>query len=371
MVGCDVVTSAAAGTLRKLRHGTAPVLNTHEMMTGDFVAQPDIAFPMDELVQTLQDRCGAENVYRVAATDIARVVFGDSMAANLFLLGYAYQLGRLPIPASAIESAIELNGRAARMNCDAFRLGRQVAVRPELGDELRHSQEMSESMADLDTTDLNSVIEYRRAFLIDYQAAPYADRYMDLVNKVRDKDRALSGERSALTMGVAQAYFKLLARKDEYEVARLHTDPLFHEKVAATFEGNYRLRFHLAPPFLAKKDAATGLPMKREFGAWILVLFKWLAAARGLRDSVFDPFRFFSERRFDRQMINEYEQLVDQLIEVVGDHNYADAVELSRLPLQVRGYGHVKQRSAKAIEVRHADLMTRVHAPGVKARAVG
>ena len=371
MVGCDVVTSAAAGTLRKLRQGTATVLNTHEMMTGDFVAQPDIAFPMDELVQTLQDRCGAENVYRVAATDIARVVFGDSIAANLFLLGYAYQLGRLPIPASAIESAIELNGRSARMNCDAFRLGRQVAVRPELGDELRHSQEMSESMADLDTTDLNSVIEYRRAFLIDYQDAPYADRYMDLVNKVRDKDRALSGERSELTMGVAQAYFKLLARKDEYEVARLHTDPLFHEKVAATFEGNYRLRFHLAPPFLAKKDATTGLPMKREFGAWILVLFKWLAAARGLRDSVFDPFRFFSERRFDRQMINEYEQLVDQLIEVVGDHNYADAVELSRLPLQVRGYGHVKQRSAKAIEARHADLMTRVHAPGVKARAVG
>jgi indolepyruvate ferredoxin oxidoreductase len=371
MVGCDVVTSAAAGTLRKLRPGTATVLNTHEMMTGDFVAQPDIAFPMDELVQTLQDRCGAENVYRVAATAIARVVFGDSIAANLFLLGYAYQLGRLPIPASAIESAIELNGRSAQMNCDAFRLGRQVAVRPELGDELLHSQEVSGSMADLDTTDLHSIIEYRRAFLIDYQDAPYAERYMDLVNKVGDKDRALSGERSALTVGVAQAYFKLLARKDEYEVARLHTDPLFHEKVAATFEGKYRLRFHLAPPFLAKKDATTGLPMKREFGAWILVLFKWLAAARGLRDSVFDPFRFFSERRFDREMINEYEQLVDQLIEVVGDHNYADAVELARLPLQVRGYGHVKQRSAKAIEARHADLMTRVHAPSVKARAVG
>ena len=137
MVGCDVVTSAAAGTLRKLRLGTATVLNTHEMMTGDFVAQPDIAFPMDELVQTLQDRCGAENVYRVAATAIARV-FGDSIAANLFLLGYAYQVGRLPITASAIESAIELTGRSAQMNCAAFRLGRQAAVRPALGDELLH-----------------------------------------------------------------------------------------------------------------------------------------------------------------------------------------------------------------------------------------
>jgi indolepyruvate ferredoxin oxidoreductase len=371
MVGCDVVTSAAAGTLRKLRRGTATVLNMHEMMTGDFVAQPDIAFPMDELVQTLQDCCGAENVYRVAATAIARVVFGDSIAANLFLLGYAYQLGCLPVPATAIESAIELNGRSAQMNCDAFRLGRQVAVRPELGDKLLGSQAVSESTVDPDTIDLNSVIEYRRAFLIDYQDARYADRYVGLVNKVRDKDRAFSGERKALTVAVAQAYFKLLARKDEYEVARLHADPRFHDKIAATFEGEYRLRFHLAPPFLAKKDPTTGLPMKREFGAWILVLFKWLAAARGLRDSVFDPFRFFSERRFDREMISEYEQLVDQLIEVVGDHNYADAVELAGLPLQVRGYGHVKQRSAKAIEARHADLMTRVQAPVVKARAAG
>ena len=371
MVGCDVVTSAAAGTLRKLRRGTTTVLNTHEMMTGDFVAQPDIAFPMDELVQTLQDRCGAENVYRVAATAIARVVFGDSIAANLFLLGYAYQLGRLPIPATAIESAIELNGRSAQMNCDAFRLGRQVAVRPEVVDELLHSRQASDSMSDRDTTDPTSIIEYRRAFLVDYQDASYADRYMALVNKVRAKDRALSGERRALTVGVAQAYFKLLARKDEYEVARLHTDPLFHEKVAATFEGKYRLRFHLAPPFLAKKDPTTGLPIKREFGAWILVLFKWLAAARGLRDSVFDPFRFFSERRFDRQMINEYEQLVEQLIDIVGDHNYVDVVELARLPLQVRGYGHVKQRAAKAIEARYADLIARVHAPAGKARAVG
>ena len=371
MVGCDVVTSAAAGPLRKLRRGTPTVLNTHELMTGDFVAQPDIAFPMDELVQTLQDRCGTENVYRVAATAIARVVFGDSIAANLFLLGYAYQLGRLPIPATAIESAIELNGRSAQMNCDAFRLGRQVAVRPEVVDELLHSQQASDSMSDRDTTDPTSIIEYRRAFLVDYQDAPYADRYMALVNKVRAKDRALSGERRALTVGVAQAYFKLLARKDEYEVARLHTDSPFHEKVAATFEGKYRLRFHLAPPFLAKKDPTTGLPIKREFGAWILVLFKWLAAARGLRDSVFDPFRFFSERRFDRQMINEYEQLVEQLIDIVGDHNYVDVVELARLPLQVRGYGHVKQRAAKAIEARHADLIARVHAPAGKARAVG
>ena len=371
MVGCDVVTSAAAGTLRKLRRGTTTVLNTYEMMTGDFVAQPDIAFPMDELVQTLQDRCGTENVYRVAATAIARVVFGDSIAANLFLLGYAYQLGRLPIPATAIESAIELNGRSAQMNCDAFRLGRQVAVRPEVVDEWLHSQQASDSMSDRDTADPTSIIEYRRAFLVDYQDASYADRYMALVNKVRAKDRALSGERRALTVGVAQAYFKLLARKDEYEVARLHTDSLFHEKVAATFEGKYRLRFHLAPPFLAKKDPTTGLPIKREFRAWILVLFKWLAAARGLRDSVFDPFRFFSERRFDRQMINEYEQLVEQLIDIVGDHNYVDVVELARLPLQVRGYGHVKQRSAKAIEARHADLIARVHAPAGKARAVG
>ena len=172
-------------------------------------------------------------------------------------------------------------------------------------------------------------------------------------------------------MAVAQSYFKLLARKDEYEVARLHSQAAFHQELANQFEGPYRLRFHLAPAFIAGKDPATGLPVKREFGSWIMVVFRALSACRGLRDTIFDPFRFSSERRLERKLLSDYETLVAQLIAHVESHNHVHAVDLARLPLKVRGYGYVKLRAAEAVEKEQVRLMTAFSSAVLQSRAVG
>ena len=371
LLGCDVVTSASPGTMRKLHSGTKAVLNEHQMMTGEFVQQPDFSFPMQELIAALSARCGQSNVHTIPATTVANAVFGDSIAANLFLLGYAYQLGGLPVPATAIESAIALNARAVEMNREAFRLGRQVAARPQVMEDLLRQNLGDGDVTTTDPEDLASFIDYRYRFLKAYQNEAYAERYRTLVESVIAKEQSLASDWDELSMAVAQSYFKLLARKDEYEVARLHSQAAFHQELANQFEGPYRLRFHLAPAFIAGKDPATGLPVKREFGSWIMVVFRALSACRGLRDTIFDPFRFSSERRLERKLLSDYETLVAQLIAHVESHNHVHAVDLARLPLKVRGYGYVKLRAAEAVEKEQVRLMTAFSSAVLQSRAVG
>jgi indolepyruvate ferredoxin oxidoreductase len=281
----------------------------------------------------------------VDATTIATNLLGDAIFANFFLLGVAYQLGLIPIGAAAIDEAIELNGVAVDNNRRAFLWGRRYADDPEA---VRREAKVDESRGDADAEpSVDELIETRRKHLIDYQDEAYAERYLRLVQRVRQREGELqpllAEAELSLTRAVAKAYFKLLAYKDEYEVARLYSNGDFEKSLAERFEGDYRLRFHLAPPLLAKRDPVSGAPLKREFGGWMLALMRLLARCRGLRGSALDPFAYSAERRQERTLIAEYEQDIDELLEDLCQDKLETAVEIASLPLGMRGFGHVKQ----------------------------
>jgi indolepyruvate ferredoxin oxidoreductase len=292
------------------------------------------------------------------ATRLATGLMGDSIATNLFMVGYAYQRGLLPVGQAAILRAIELNATAVESNKQSFSWGRLAALEPAkvasaaIPMAKPESQRLSES--------LDEVIERRRAFLTDYQDAAYARRYTDLVAKVRAVEATKQPGTSDLTEAVARYYFKLLAIKDEYEVARLYAETDFVKRVAAQFEGDYKLRFHLAPPTLKKPDNASGEPAKSTYGSWMLPVFRMLAKLRRFRGGPLDVFGKTAERRHERALIGEYETLVDELLSRLTPSNYEVAVSLASIPEHIRGYGHVKERHLKDAKAREAALLERL-----------
>ena len=344
LIGCDLVVSGGAECLRALRKGaTRAIVNTHQVMTGDFTRQADMAFPADALRHAIADSVGPTRAEFLDASPLATALMGDAIATNLFMLGYAYQKGLVPLRASAIERAIELNGAAVEMNKQAFLWGRRAAL-----DLAAVQRTVAASTAippgrALSRT-LEEIIERRAAALTDYQNAAYAARYRVLVERVRAAEAADAKGLSGLTEAVARYYFKLLAYKDEYEVARLYTDGNFRKALEAQFEGDYRLEFHLAPPLLAEVDPLTGHARKRGYGPWMLRLFGVLARLKTLRGTVFDVFGYSAERRMERQLIVEYEQTMERVLASLTPANHGAAVELASLPERIRGFGHVKQR---------------------------
>jgi indolepyruvate ferredoxin oxidoreductase len=281
----------------------------------------------------------------------------------MFMLGYAYQRGLVPITAEAIDQAIELNGAAQQMNRESFLWGRRTAVDRQAVENLIAARQDAAraSLAPAPIEDLAQAIAWRRQFLVDYQNAAYAQRYTALVDRVERLERQHFPGRTALTRAVAQYHFKLMAIKDEYEVARLHADSGFLASVAQRFEGDYRLVFNLAPPLLARRDPATGAPRKREFGAWVVPVFRLLAKMRFLRGSAFDLFGRTQERRMERQLLADYEQRIAQVLDTLqttGDPAHHEAaVALASLPEQIRGYGHVRARSVAAAKQRETALL--------------
>jgi indolepyruvate ferredoxin oxidoreductase len=282
---------------------------------------------------------------------------GDSIATNLFMVGYAYQRGLLPVGEAAILRAVELNGAAVDANTQSFLWGRLAAVEPQkvvdaaIPSAKPDSQRLSQS--------LDEMIERRRAFLTDYQDAPYAKRYTDLVAKVRDAEATQQPGMTDLSEAVARYFFKLLAIKDEYEVARLYAETDFVARVAAQFEGNYKLTFHLAPPTTNKPDAKTGEAAKSAYGPWMLPVFRVLAKMRKFRGTAFDLFGRTDERKRERALIADYERLVDELLAKLSPANYETAVALASIPEHIRGYGHVKERHLKDAKAREAELLAR------------
>ena len=360
VLGADLVVSAADDALAKLNRATShAVINTQLSPTADFTRNPDAVFPVNEMQQTISDEIEAGHGHFVNATRLATNLLGDAIFANFLLLGVAYQHGLVPLDESSILQAIELNGVAIEKNRQAFLWGRRyvvdaAAVRQAAGFD-------DPQRAPSEETDLAQIIEYRETFLVDYQDRSYADRYRQLVERVRKRemesglhDRA---NQLPLTEAVARSYFQLLAYKDEYEVARLFTDGGFENSLAAQFDGNYRLRFHLAPPWLAGRDKSTGLPMKREFGSWILPLFRLLARFRSLRGSALDPFGYSAERRQERRLIVDFEQDIEALLKRLEAENYDRLIELARLPQKIRGFGHVKQASVDSFFQARARLL--------------
>jgi indolepyruvate ferredoxin oxidoreductase len=358
LLGADLTVSAGDDALSKLNHEHSYAVINHTLSsTAEFTRNPDAEFPLHEMEQTIAEEIKDGRSHFVDATTIASRLLGDAIFANFFLLGVAYQQGLIPISATSIAEAIELNGVAVELNRQAFLWGRRYAE--DAAGVCREAGIDQEHAVDSDNESLDDLITRCQTNLIDYQDQAYADRYLRLVERVRrhECEQPLTAAVLPLTTAVAQSYHKLLAYKDEYEVARLYSNGDFEKSLAAQFEGDYRLRFHLAPPLLAKRDPATGKPLKREFGGWILGLFGLLAKFKGLRGGTLDIFGYTAERKLERGLITQYEQDIDVILGQVTPQNRAIAVEMASLPLKMRGFGHVKLANIEQAK-RRGDLLS-------------
>ena len=361
VLGCDVVVTAGADTRATMRPGrTAVVVNTQETMTGDFTRDADLVFPADALMRGIERAAGPRQVDRVDATRIATALVGDAIATNMFMLGYAWQKGRIPLSAAAIGRAIELNGVAVAANLRAFDWGRRTAADRDAVVRLASPGIDVAPPRERETSE--SAVDRRAAFLEDYQDAAYASRYRAFVERVRVAERSRAKGMRGLAEAVAGSYFKLLAYKDEYEVARLHAAPEFRRRLEAVFEGDWTLEFHLAPPLFARFDPATGEPRKSRYGPWMMRVFAVLARLKGLRGTVLDPFGYTRERRRERRLVQRYERTVSTLVADLDHTNHAIAVEIASLPDRIRGFGHVKARSIEEAERRENELLERFKA---------
>ena len=369
LLGCDLVVSASADALSKLQAGhSRAIVNSHETITGDFTRNPDLAFPGRRCSAASPTQPERGNTEFVDATQMATGLLGDSIASNLFMLGYAYQRGLVPISAEALERAIALNGVAVEFNQNAFRWGRRAAVDPALV-EARAKPAAHCPRATASPKPLDQVIERRAAFLTEYQDAAYAARYAALVRRVREAEASCAGGDTALTGTVARALFKLMAYKDEYEVARLYTETDFLQRVADRFEGPYELQFHLAPPIFGERDPESGHLRKRTFGPWMLSVFRALAKLRRLRGTSFDIFGRSEERRTERRLIAEYEGLIEEIFGRLSPANHSAAIAVAALPLEIRGFGHVKEANLARVRSREAALLADFRSPRVQTMA--
>ncbi|BCG26023.1 indolepyruvate ferredoxin oxidoreductase [Pseudomonas tohonis] len=360
LLGCDLVVAASEEALAKLNERIATaVVNSHEAATAEFTRNPDAQVPGQAMQQALVEAVGADKTHFIDATRLATRLLGDSIATNLFMLGYAYQRGLVPVSAEAIEKAIQLNGVAVKLNCEAFLWGRRAAHDLAAVEKLA-APEVAEAKP---CESLEEIIRFRVDFLTAYQDAGYAKRYSDLVERVRRVDESAGKE---LTEAVARYYFKVLAYKDEYEVARLYSDGEFRKRLRAQFSGDYRLQFHLAPSWLAKRDPVTGQPRKRSFGPWMLKAFGLLATFKFLRGSALDPFAYSEERRLERELIVRYEDNVEAVLAHLRGDNYRVAVAIAELPEQIRGYGHVKEKALAKVREHEAQLRAQLLATEIK-----
>jgi len=342
LLGCDIVVAGGFDALSKTQQGrTRAVINSQQTVTGDFTRDPDLPFPDQELRHLIRDAVGAHAADFIEGTALATALMGDAIAANIFMLGFAWQKGLVPIGLDALLQAIELNKVSVEFNKNAFMWGRRAAH--DLAAIERLAAPRKKSSAAIATT-LEGIVEKRVEQLKKYQGRSYARRYKDLVVAVqRTESQKMRGE-DALATAVARYYYKLLAYKDEYEVARLFSDGTFMEKLKEQFDGDFTLRFHLAPPLIAPRDPETGLLIKKEFGPWLLSVFKVLTRLKVLRGTPLDIFGYTQERRTERRLIADYERTVAKILDGLTPENHASAVALASVPEHIRGYGHVKER---------------------------
>jgi indolepyruvate ferredoxin oxidoreductase len=359
VLGGDIVVAGNKKVLAAVKPGkTAMVVNLAEFLPGDFTRNADFSLPTERLKRAIATAAGPDHTHFIDASRLAIALFGSSLAANIFLVGYAYQLGALPLSADAIEQAIALNGEAVAINTAAFRFGRRAAF------DLVAVEALAKPAAAL--TDENrrlsqsfdETVERRVKFLTDYQDAAYAARYRAWVDKAKAVEAAKAPGQCGLAEAVARYLFKLMAYKDEYEVARLYTDGTFLKQVKTELGGeNLRFEFHLAPPLLARRDPVTGLPRKISFGPWMMSAFKLLARLKSLRGTPFDIFGYSDERRTERKLVAGYEAMLGEVLGKLTPDNHALAVALAGIPEKIRGFGHVKARHLAAAKAEEATLM--------------
>jgi indolepyruvate ferredoxin oxidoreductase len=370
VIGCDIVVTVSDESLVKMQQGrTRAVVNSDASVTSEFVRTVaeqartgdlqrfrDPAFPTRAMEDQIVDAVGGDAVWFLNASELATKLLGDAIAINMFMLGCAWQRGLVPLGAEAIERAIELNGAGVELNRAAFQWGRRAA-----GDlaalEAITSPHIKQPDSRRLSVDLAETIERRVRFLTAYQDAAYAERYRELVEQVRRTEAERVPGADALAAAVARNYHKLLAYKDEYEVARLFVDSGFLERIKEMFEGDWKLRFHLSPPLTAAPDPLTGEPRKSAYGPWMLGVFRLLARLKRLRGTWLDPFARTAERRLERRLIADYEVLLEELLAGLTPENHATAVELASIPDRIRGFGPVKERFLNHAKAREAELL--------------
>ena len=345
LIGCDIVVSSSPKASGSYRAGMKAVVNLAEMPTGDVVRLRDVDLDVRRRLSAIRRVAGEENVEAFDANRAAEALLGDTVYANVMMLGFSWQSGLVPVSLEALDRAIELNAVAVERNREAFALGRLASEDPK-GFAAMVAGEGAQMSAEEPET-LSAIIERRARFLAAYQDEAYAGRYRAVLSRVSAADRE-----GALAQAVARSLFKLMAYKDEYEVARLHADPAFTAQIAWQFEGDYKLHFHLAPPLLPGRTDARGRPMKREFGAWMGRAFSVLRHFKRLRGTFLDPFGHTAERRMERGLIDWYEGIVETLLSRVGSAPQEELVAIAALPMDIRGYGPVKEKAAAEVRAR-------------------
>ncbi len=363
IIGCDPLVAANKATLATMCQGrTYVALNSHGSPTASFVTNPDWQSPAGNCDNAITDAVGADAVGHLNADELATALLGDSLYANPLMLGYAWQRGRIPLSHAALMRAIELNNVQIDNNKAAFEWGRRAAADLAAVRKLTQPAQVIQFVKKAGNVD--DMVQQRVDFLTGYQNAAYAADYQQFVARVRAAEAPLGSTK--LTQAVARYLFKVMAYKDEYEVARLHTDPSFVAKIAAQFEGDYKIHHHLAPPLLAKKNDQGEL-VKQPFGPWVRSSFKVLAKLKGLRGTAFDIFGKTDERRMERALIAEYRASIEEVLTGLNASTLGLAVQIASIPEDIRGYGHVKERHLKAARPKWDGLMAQWRAASQRA----
>jgi len=359
LVGDEVV-AVGREAMARLHPGTRAVINSTVTATAASILDPDAALDTTLLRRTLVGALGEANAHFIDATGIATKLMGDSITANIFALGYACQAGFLPVSLKAMLKAIELNGVAVEANIRCFNYGRLAADDPAL---MRKLVGPLDSGAPHPGETLEQIITRRADFLTAYQNRRYAERYRALVERARQAETGVAGAPGPFSEAVARSFFKLMADKDEYEVARLFTDGAFIDQLKEQFTGDFKLRFHMAPPLISRRDPQSGELQKSTFGPWVFHAFKVLARLKGLRGTPFDIFGHTAERRGERALIGDYEKLVGELSAALTAQNRPLAAEIAGLALKTRGYGHVRARNLAMVMAEREKLLEKFRAP--------
>jgi indolepyruvate ferredoxin oxidoreductase len=367
VLGCDMVVAASPAALSRIEPGvTRAVINGYMTPVAAFVMNGDMDLGAEAMMKSIRDAAGDEAVSFVDGTGLATAILGDSIATNLFMLGYAWQKGLIPLSFEAIERAIELNGVAVETSKRTFAWGRlaahniaavQAAAKPTLRSEKPVARTLPEITAK------------RVELLTAYQDAAYAERYRAFVDKVAAAEKAKAPGRRGLAEAVAKSLYKLMAYKDEYEVGRLYSDGEFLNKLGSQFEGDYKLTFHLAPPLFADGDPTTGQLKKREYGAWVMPMFRILASLKWLRGTKLDIFGYSEERRMERRLIGEYQATIDEVLATLSQDNHALGIQIASVPETMRGFGHIKEKNVKAAKEREASLLAAYRNPATQSVA--
>ena len=358
LVGCDIVVSSSPKASATYRAGMRALVNLAEMPTGDIVRRRDADLAVRRRLKEIERVAGAGNVRAIDANALAENLFGDAVFANIVMLGHAWQQGLVPVGFDALDRAIELNGVAIEQNRQAFAAGRLVAADPAA---------FTAPPANFETESLDAMIARRERFLIEYQDVAWARRYRAGVDKVRAAERPFVSE--ALTDAVARSLFKLMSYKDEYEVARLHMQTGFLGELKRSFDGDFTVNYHFAPPLLGGGKDARGRPLKRRFGSWIQTPLRLLAHLKGLRGTSFDLFGYTAERRMERALIGWYEGLIDELVARLPLQTPDTLVRLAAAPMDIRGYGPVKEAAVTQVKATVDTLLAKGPAEAAKAAA--